>query len=652
MKNNYSTYLFFIFILSLFSVATAQERKLFQANESFQHLNYVDAQKIYLKVAEKGFESEELFTKLGNSYYFNAKYDEAVKWYTRLFEMNPNTENPILLLRYSQSLKANGDDEKAKEYYDIYVVQTGNDPNSKKAIDYLALLQQNSGRYQLRPLDAVYDEEKISFGHTKIGNKLIYASTEEKQTFVNNKSAWDGLSFLSLYEIELDEENIAIDTPKKVKGTLNSKYHESSPTFTKDGNTMYFTRSNLTYKNRKNDQNLKIYRSEKKDGTWQKAEELHFNSDLYSTAHPVLSPDESQLYFSSDRPGGFGESDLYVVAIDENGSFGNPINLGPEINTSGKETFPFISANNELYFSSDGHFGLGGMDVFYIKIEEDGFGNLLNVGAPINTYADDFAFGIDLETKRGFISSNRTESEEGNAFVFDNIYSFIEINPIVDPYFALIEGYVTDKHTGEPIADATITLTDPDGEIYAVLFTDAEGYYKTEINRFHIYNLRAEKEEYDTDEKISEANLETQRIDFQLQKNKVAPEPGTDLAKLLNIPIIHFDFDKSNIRPDAEIELAKILVVLNEYPEMQLAIRSHTDSRGSDSYNQLLSERRAKSTLEYLVEKGIERSRLISAGLGESEHVNSCSNGVQCSEEEHQRNRRSEFIVMEYTSGE
>jgi|26BtaG_2_1085354.scaffolds.fasta_scaffold00030_48 outer membrane protein OmpA-like peptidoglycan-associated protein/tetratricopeptide (TPR) repeat protein len=648
MKNTITISLLFIFILSLFSAATAQERKLIQANESFKHLNYVDAQKIYLKIAEKGFESEELFTKLANSYYFNAKYDEAVKWYERLFQMNTNPDEPQLLLRYSQSLKAVGNDNKAKDYYDTYVAQTGTDPDSKKAIDYLALVEQNSGRYQIRPLDAVFSEDKISFGHTKIGNKLIYASTEENQTFINNKSAWDGLSFLSLYEIELDEENIAIDSPKKIKGKLSSKYHESSPIFTKDGNTMYFTRSNLTYKNRKNDQNLKIYRSKKKDDKWQEAEELHFNSDLYSSAHPVLSPDEKQLYFSSDRPGGFGESDLYVVTINEDESVGNPRNLGPKINTSGKETFPFISANNELYFSSDGHFGLGGMDIFYIKIEDDGFGNLMNVGSPINTYADDFAFGIDINTRRGFISSNRTVSEEGNAFIYDNIYSFIEIDPIIDPYLAIIEGYVTDKHTGEPIEGATITFTDPESNIYIILSTDSKGYYKTETNKFHIYTIRAQKEEYDTDEKVSEADLETQRIDFQLQKNKVAPAPGTDLAKLLNIPIIHFDFDKSNIRPDAEVELAKILEVLNEYPDMKLAIRSHTDSRGGDSYNQLLSERRAKSTLEYLVKNGVKRSRLISAGLGESELVNSCSNGVQCSEEEHQKNRRSEFIVMDY----
>lgn len=645
MKNNITISLLSIFLLGLFSVASAQEKKLTNADESYQHLDYVDAQKIYLAVAEKGFESEELFTKLGNTFYFNAQYDEAAKWYGRLFDLTQDPAENIALLRYSQALKATGNHEMATQYYDTFISKTGADSAPTMAVDYLALIQQNSGRYQIQTLEGVYDEDKISFGHTKIDNKLVYASTQTTKTFLNKRSSWDGLSFLSLYEVELDEQNVAKGKPKKLKGELNSKFHESTPVFTADGNTMYFTRSNITQRIRKEDQNLKIYRSKKKDGKWQEAEELHFNSDLYSSAHPTLSADETRLYFSSDRPGGFGESDLYVAQITADGKIGAPENLGPKINTSGKETFPFISENDDLYFSSDGHFGLGGMDVFYIKITEDGFGNLLNVGEPINSYADDFAFGIDSKTKRGFISSNRTDTV--GEFVYDNIYTFIEDTPIVDLYFAMIEGYVTDRNSGEPIANATIIFTDPDTNIYVTLTTDSKGYYTTETNKFHAYMIRAEKEDYDTDEKASQANLETQRIDFLLQKNKQPLVPGTDLAKVLNIPIIYFDFDKSNIRPDAQIELEKVYAVLMEYPKLRINIRSHTDSRGSDSYNQALSERRAKSTREYLISKGIDGQRLKSEGLGESELVNRCSNGVPCSVEEHQENRRSEFIVLE-----
>ncbi|MFY0714323.1 OmpA family protein [Seonamhaeicola sp. NFXS20] len=643
MKNNISITIFSIIFFGMFWLLPAQDEKLDKATERYSQMDYVEAQKIYLSVAEKGYESEELFTKLGNTYYFNAQYDEAAKWYRRLFKLNPEQE-ANLLLRYSQSLRAIGNLSSSKKYYDAYVSKRGGNLQLNQAIDYLSLIEENSGRYKLHPIEAIYNDDHIAFGHTQVGDTLIYSSTEDINTVLNKRSAWDGLSFLSLYEVEIDTEGNATGKPRKIKGTLNSKYHESSAVYTKDGTTMYFTRSNLTYKNKNNDQNLKVYRSVKKNGKWQEPKELHFNSDDYSCAHPALNADETKLYFSSNRPGGYGESDLYVANIASNGTIGAPKNLGPKINTSGKETFPFVSKSNELYFSSDGHFGLGGLDVFYVKIEDDGYGNLLNVGRPVNTYADDFSFGIDSETKRGFISSNRTDTE--GHFVRDNIYTFVETAPIKDVYKALIEGYVTDKQTSKPISGTTITLRDSEGNIYKVLNTDKSGYYSVEANKYHTYAIRATHNMYDTDEKISETGYESQRIDFQLQKNRAELVEGTDLAKVLNIPIIYFDFDKSNIRPDAAVELEKVVTVLQEYPELRINIRSHTDSRGTDSYNLILSEKRAASTLNYLVSKGISRNRLQSEGLGETEPVNGCSNGAPCTKAEHQKNRRSEFIVI------
>jgi outer membrane protein OmpA-like peptidoglycan-associated protein len=645
MKNNITITLLFIFLLGFLVPINAQDQKLTKATSSYDRLDYVDAQKIYLAVAEKGYTSEELFSKLANTYYFNAQYGDAVKWYGKLFELNQNPKSPIDLLRYSQSLNATGNHQKAAKYYDIFIAKNGTDPKAIKVIDYLNLIQQNSGRYQLHPIDAIYDEDRVTFGHTKVGNKLVYAATVDNPTILNTKNAWDGLSFLSLYEIELDQDNVATGKPTKIRGKLNSRFHESSPIYTKDGNTMYLTRSNLTAKNRKNDQNLKIYRSVKKDNVWQKPEELHFNSDVYSSAHPALSPDETKLYFSSDRPGGFGESDLYVASIATDGTIGKPVNLGPDINTAGKETFPFVSEDNELYFSSDGHFGLGGMDVFYVKIKNGGYGNLLNVGAPINSYADDFSFGINKETKKGFISTNRSQSE--GTFVHDNIYTFIETEPIKEVYQAKIDGYVTDKQTGLPIAGATVALTDSEGKLFQSLTTNADGYYAIETNRYNIYTIRASQELYDTDEKISKSGLEQQTINFQLQKNKAQIIPGTDLAEVLNIPIIYFDFDKWNLRPEAEIELQKVLEVLREHPALKIDIRSHTDSRGSDSYNMTLSNRRAKSTMEYFIAHGIDRDRLTARGFGETQLVNYCGNNIECTEAEHQQNRRSEFIVKE-----
>ncbi|OBX25391.1 outer membrane protein OmpA-like peptidoglycan-associated protein [Gelidibacter algens] len=647
MKNSitiYSFCLFFIGLISLTSVQ-AQESKLKNATEKYENLNYVNAQKIYLEVAEKGYASEEVFTKLANSYYFNAQYNQAVKWYDSLFNLNANPDNPLVYLRFSQALKATGKLAKASEYYDAFAQKSGNEANMMSAQDYEALIQENSGRYDIAAIEKIYDDNSISFGYFKLENTLYYASTNDSKSLLNTRSAWDGLSFLSLYAVELDSLNQAIAKPDALKGNLNSKFHESSPVFTSDQNTMYFTRSNTTTKNRKQDQKLKIYRSERIKDTWQEAEELSINSDYFSTAHPALSPDGTLLFFASDRPGGFGESDIYRSVINADGSLEAAVNLGSEINTSGKETFPFVSNENELYFSSDGHFGLGGLDVFYVKIKDDGYGNLLNIGAPVNSNADDFAFGIDKRTGRGFISSNRS-TQEGE-FVYDNIYTFLETSPIIDVYFAQLAGLVTDKQTGLPIEGALVVLTDADQKVYKQTQTDEDGNYIIETNKFQQYYVNVSSEKYDTDEVLSKPNLELQQIDFELQSNEVALVPGTDLAKVLNIPIIYFDFDKSDIRQDAAVELEKVLAVLNQYPNLKLEIRSHTDSRGNDVYNMALSQRRATSTLDYLVENGITEARLKANGMGETNLINTCSNGVSCSEADHQKNRRSEFIVIE-----
>ena len=213
-------------------------------------------------------------------------------------------------------------------------------------------------------------------------------------------------------------------------------------------------------------------------------------------------------------------------------------------------------------------------------------------------------------------------------------------------YKALIEGVVTDKQTDHPIAESKIVLKNPEGQVYAELTTDKQGYYQTETNRYEVYTVLTSKEGYDSDDKLTKVNLDIQQIDFRLQPNEVALSPGIDLAKVLNIPVVYFDYDKSDIRPDAVVELEKLVATMEAYQNLRINIRSHTDSRGNDNYNQKLSERRAKSTMDYIISQGIPKSRLTSEGLGEQEVTNKCNNNVPCSEEEHHRNRRSEFIIL------
>ena len=645
MKNAIFTSTFAALLITVFGVTAlyGQERKVAEATKTFEQMEYVNAQKIYLAVAEKGYESEELFTKLAESYYFNAQYDGAVKWYEQLFKFIPLPAQSISKLHYSQSLKATGNNKLAQKYYDSYRENLGDSLELKSAVDYAALIQANSSRYDFQTVEGLYSEEKITFGHTQIGNALIFASTDDSSnSFMNRKSGWNGLSYLSLYSVALDATNQISEKPQKLKGHLRSIFHESSAAYTKDLKTLYFTRNNNT--NKKRNQNLKIYKTHNVNGAWSKPEELNFNSDTYSSAHPALSPDEKTLYFASDRPGGYGDSDLYSVEINADGSLGTPFNLGTKINTPGRETFPFVDVANGLYFSSDGHFGLGGLDVFYLKIKDDGFGNLLNIGEPINSYADDFAFGIDAALEKGFVSSNRGAVE--GSFVYDNIYTFVQTKPIKDVYKTTIEGVVTDKHTEDPIAEAKIVLRDSEGQVYAEVKTDKQGYYQTETNRYEVYTVLTSKEGYDSDDTLSKVDLDLQQIDFRLQPNEVALSPGIDLAKVLNIAVVYFDYDQSEIRPDAVVELEKLVATMEAYQNLRINIRSHTDSRGNDRYNQKLSERRAKSTMDYIISQGIPKSRLTSEGLGEQEVTNKCNNNVPCSEEEHHRNRRSEFIIL------
>lgn len=460
------------FLVGILSV-NAQERKMDKAEKIYENYGYIDAREIYLNVAEKGYASEELYQKIADSYYFNGEYKKALEWYEKLFELNKSPETKYVL-RYSQSLRANGKDKKAKEQYDIFVEKSGKHLKEKQltADEYLQLIETNSGRYKIRALSEI-NTEGIDFGNATYDHKLVYASTKDTDVFMQRKSTWDGLSFLDLYEVKIENGSVT-GMPHKLPGDVNSKFHESSPVFTKDGKTMYFTRSNSTPEEKKKDEKLKIYRAKLIDGKWGQIEELDINADEYSTAHPALNTDETRLYFASDRPGGYGESDLYMVPIKKNGDLGKAENLGPKINTEGKETFPYVSSGNELYFSSDGHFGLGGLDVFYVRIKPLGFGNLLNVGKPINSYADDFAFGIDGESKKGFFSSNRGENI--HTFVYDDIYWLIENEPIKDVNQARIFGIVIDKDTHEPLANTTVFLFEEDGKEYTTVTTDEKGH--------------------------------------------------------------------------------------------------------------------------------------------------------------------------------
>lgn len=595
--------LFIAFVfLGMFSSVWSQEKKIAKAHTYYENYAYIEAIAIYSELVESGTVTTVILKNLANAYYFNAKYSEAAKWYQQFFEHIEGKSPSIYFLRYSQSLRATGKNKMAAKWYNKYF-QRINLGNNFSIESYLSFIQKNSGRYHIKNLKINTDE--IDFGGGVHKGNLIYASTK-RNGLLAPKSSWEGLHYLNLFAANIIMNDFlemdSIGSSKKIEGKINTKFHESSACFSANGKTMYFTRSNVSPVeiSKGKAQKLKIYRAVWKNGEWTEVEDLSINNDFYSNAHPTLNADETKLYFVSDRPGGYGETDLYVVEILQNGDLGMVRNLGGKVNTLGRETFPFITTDNELYFSSNGHYGLGGLDVFYINLNDQSADriHIWNVGKPINSSADDFAFTIDNKSKKGFFSSDRQgEHTKG----YSDIYSFVEIRKINDTIIFQMRVDVSNAET----ANIPIKKSEPK-------ITISENRKKKSTNKI-------------TPKKI---------------------KPGKDVAQILDVTL-YFGFDESKIDSQAMEVLKKIMIFMKKHPEIKISIRSHTDSRGSDSYNMQLSEKRAKSTMQSLIDQGISKNRLIVKGYGETRLVNNCSNSIPCAEEEHRNNRRSEFIVVE-----
>jgi len=632
-----------IVVLVCFSTFVyAQERDLSKGTKKFNQYAFVDSQKIFLRVAEAGYESADLFGKLADSYYYNADYDDAAKWYAKLVEKYPQEVTPNQYFRYAQTLRATEDydasDAMIKKYEELAQAEGDGYDN---AVSINEIKSGNAfGTFEIERLSA-NSVGYSDFAPAYFGEKLLFSSTRDTGTLTTRIHSWNNQPFLDLYIGDITDQG-QVNGVSKFKGSVNTEFHESTASLSPDGNTLYFTRNNFTNEvyraDKKNTNKLKLYKATRTgDGSFGDVQELPFNSDSFSTAHPAVSADGKTLYFSSDREGTYGESDLWKVEITENG-YGTVENLGADINTPGRDTFPFVDADDKLYFSTDGRGGLGGLDVYVYDSEKN---SITNLGEPVNSPKDDFTFIYDTESSTGYFASNRS-----NDPLDDDIYTFTraacESTLIVQ---------VIDKNTREPLNGAQVGIRNIDNELIIAGVAEAPdakfNYENPDCGAD--YFARAEMEGYATAEKnvtIPEKSSEVVLV-IELEPSIIDIPPDFDLAKLINP--IYFDFDKSYIRPDAAVELAKIIEIMKEYPQLRIDVRSHTDSRGNDAYNMALSERRNKSTIDYIVEKGgISRDRLTGRGYGESQLLNECSNGVSCTEEQHQLNRRSEFLVQDY----
>lgn len=628
----------------IFNLTLAQKSQMNLVNKEFDKYAFMDAREVLLKLTEEGYESDEVFKSLADTYYYNSQYDLAAIWYDRLINNYPEDLEADYYFKAAISNKSLGEYEKSNELMKRYAVLSSDvlissDFNSNP--NYKDSIMSSLDNYEISKV--AINSEMSDFGAAYLGdNVLVYASSNN--AIGDNVFKWTGESYLDLYAAYLNSDG-TLEDPIPILGDVNTKFHESSAAFSKDGRYMYFTRNNFADgKEGYNDNKtilLKLYRAKKNGNRWEEVTELKFNSDNYSVAHPCLSPDGKKLYFSSDMPGSYGQSDIWYVDVYIDGSFGNPVNLGVNINTEARESFPFISDNNILYYATNGKSGLGGYDIYSAKLDKSGKAEISkNIGTPINSEFDDFAFAINEKTRIGFFSSNRDGNKGSSS---DDIYSF------KSSCDASVSGKVVDVSTGDLVPGAKVTLLDDGFNVLSEITVGEDAYFSftSEIVCNQKYIVKAENGVYYTpDEKQFEIENESKAV--KLEMNLSSQDcPEDDLGCILSLEPIYFDLNKANIRPDAEIELNKVLTALRRYPNLNIHIESHTDSRAKDSYNLDLSNRRAQSTMLWLLRRGISSDRLTAKGYGESRLLNRCSNGVNCSEYEHELNRRSVFRIVD-----
>jgi outer membrane protein OmpA-like peptidoglycan-associated protein/tetratricopeptide (TPR) repeat protein len=621
-----------ITIMSSLSL-TAQNNATKKADKHFSKFQFIDAAEDYMSLVNNGKADEYVYRQLAECYYNVFNTVEAEKWFEKALE---TSAEPELIYKLAQMQKANGKYAESNANMKKFARMRPADNRSiafNKNPDYLPKLLEKGKKFNVQNMSI--NSEAADFGGT-INEGAIYITSarDGSRTY-----GWNKEPFLDIYVATANADG-SYQEPVVLGENINTKYHEGVVSFSPDGKTMYYSRESFYEKKYEKDSLtnnkysvLNLYKSVKIGDVWTAAEPLNINSNNFSVKNPSISLDGSTIYFASDMPGGFGNFDIYKASILDDGSIGEAENLGQKVNTEGQEMFPYISSNGTLYFSSDGHLGLGGLDVFYTKEIDGKMAPIRNVGMPVSSSADDFAFSINEESEMGFVSSNR-DGGKGS----DDVYAIKKLQPLCD---VLISTVITDAETNAPLAGAYVSLFDKDENIITSKTTDANGLVEFMVECEDVNIITATANDYESAKvtTIPTSEEETQ-VDIALD-----PIEEIIVANLVELNPIYFDFDKSNITAKAAFELDKLVQVMNKYPQISISAESHTDSRGSATYNESLSERRAKTTVQYVISKGIDADRISGVGKGENSPKVDCSKG--CSEEEHQLNRRSEFIIIE-----
>ena len=627
----------------------AQKTNLKKADVLFRNFSYADASKAYEEILQNIKDpSAQTLKNAADSYYFISDSRNALKWYKKLYEVQGNNLTDIYYLRYIQSMKAVMDYDDADKITKEYLDKKGDKAEINRYVaqkKYMDSVAKAKPLYTIKNLDI--NTSKSDFGATFFKDNVVFTSARDTTKFSEKLYTWNNQPFLNLYIAERNPADGSLFNETVFLPNVMTKYHEATASFDSQGQTIYYS-TNIVKKNKlviddAKVNNFQIVKGSIVNNKLENPQKVFFDSDDYSVGHPSLSEDGQLLFFASDMPGGQGETDLYMVKIAGDGTMSSPQNLGPNINTIGNEVFPFYQ-NGVLYFSSDGHYGWGDLDVYESKLLPDGtFSTPRNLGAPINSNKDDFSFIIDKTDVYGYFSSNRAGGKGD-----DDIYSFVKGKPVCNQS---ISGMAIDHKTKKPLTDVTIMAYNSFSEILGETKTNFDGKYAIEVPCNKTVKMIAAKPNYSSDDKTVETTDinggEIKDVNFELSNydDLVVKKQGVEKV---DVNPIYFDYDKYDITPKAIEELSKVVFIMQKFPKIKIKIESHTDSRGKDSYNLKLSDNRAKSTRDYILSQGIDASRIESAiGYGETRLINRCKNGVKCSEEEHLLNRRSDFIIIQ-----
>ncbi|SNZ01560.1 OmpA family protein [Flagellimonas pacifica] len=686
--------IFFLFIFSIgLPYSTYAQVGIEQrANNYFERAFYSDAIPLYEQLILDN-KSKRVLKNLAESYYNTFNMQSAARWYKTLTtKYGPNVEE-VDYFNLTQSLKALGKYNEAKETLKDYYSRLGDTLAFQKLMQdtkYLENVGAIGNRFIIKnlPLNSSASE----FGAIQIDSNLIYTSANKKNSSIKKIYRWNNQSYLDIYSHPMNKIDQRDYPSKGLQGQINTKMHEGTFAITKDRKTIYFTRNNFIRGKKKTDAkkivNLKIYKAEWTGTEWGNILELAFNSDKFSTEHPTINKDETKLYFSSDRPGGYGSFDLYSVNILPNGLYGNPTNLGATINTSKKEQFPFLDLEDNLYFASNGHPGFGLLDIFVSINESGSFKKPDNLGLPINSGYDDFSISFSSE-KKGYFSSNRPNGKGS-----DDIYSFVETKPlIIEDCHQFVSGTLTDQITKQPIPNGIVHLINSKGQILKEVFTDNNATFNFNINCNSAFTIVGNHKGYKENSKTLMTTKERKKTfdgsltllslleikkqleekeqkerEIQLAKEKQVKEETKKARKakindiiqqenalvkeknrtLIKTQEIHFDYSLWYLRRESRERLKVVIQIMKQNPGITIEIGTHTDIRGDKNYNKRLSQKRADVVKDYLIKNGISKKRIIANGYGESRPLVECKTENDCAEEDHEWNRRCEFVIVKW----